>query len=186
MTNNCVFWKKFQAVFWFISQLIFFFFWLQGFRGFSSLTRDEPGPKQWKHWVLITGLPGNSLLANLCVRECVCVCVCMCVYACAPLCLTLCDPIDWSPAGTSVHGISQARKLEWVAISSSRGPFVTLGSNFHFLPWQVDSWPLRHPTPSFKSWLKLAFQTNPKSHKSNQMWIKVQPRKGLEAAIKLM
>ena len=83
MTNNCVFWKKFQAVFWFISQLIFFFFWLQGFRGFSSLTRDEPGPKQWKHWVLITGLPGNSLLANLCVRECVCVCVYVCVCVCS-------------------------------------------------------------------------------------------------------
>ena len=27
-----------------------------------------------------------------------------------------CDPIDWSPPGSSVHGISQARILEWVAI----------------------------------------------------------------------
>ena len=34
-------------------------------------------------------------------------------------CLTLCDPIDGSPPGSSVHGILQARKLEWVAISSS-------------------------------------------------------------------
>ena len=34
------------------------------------------------------------------------------------LCLTLCDPIDSSPPGSSVHGISQARILEWVAISS--------------------------------------------------------------------
>ena len=36
-------------------------------------------------------------------------------------CLTLCDPIDYSPSGFSVHRISQARILEWVAISFSRG-----------------------------------------------------------------
>ena len=34
------------------------------------------------------------------------------------LCLTLCDPMDCSLPGSSVHGISQARVLEWVAISS--------------------------------------------------------------------
>ena len=37
------------------------------------------------------------------------------------LCLTLCGPIDYSPPGSSVLGILQARILEWVAISSSRG-----------------------------------------------------------------
>ena len=36
-------------------------------------------------------------------------------------CLTLCDPMDYSPLGSSVHGILQARILEWVAISFSRG-----------------------------------------------------------------
>ena len=35
--------------------------------------------------------------------------------------LTLCDPRDRSPPGSSVPGILQARILEWVAISSSRG-----------------------------------------------------------------
>ena len=35
------------------------------------------------------------------------------------LCPTLCDPIDGSPPGSSVHGILQARTLEWVVISSS-------------------------------------------------------------------
>ena len=35
--------------------------------------------------------------------------------------LTLCDPMDCSPPGSSVHGISQARILECVGISSSRG-----------------------------------------------------------------
>ena len=36
-------------------------------------------------------------------------------------CPTLCDPMDCSPPGSSVHGISQARILEGVAISYSRG-----------------------------------------------------------------
>ena len=38
----------------------------------------------------------------------------------AQSCPTLCDPMDCSPPGSSVHGILQARILEWVAISSSR------------------------------------------------------------------
>ena len=35
------------------------------------------------------------------------------------LCPTLCDPIDSSPPGSSVHGIFQARVLEWGAIAFS-------------------------------------------------------------------
>ena len=38
----------------------------------------------------------------------------------AQLCLTLCNPMDCSLPGFSVHGTSQARILEWVAISFSR------------------------------------------------------------------
>ena len=34
-------------------------------------------------------------------------------------CLTLCDPVDSSLPGSSVHGISQARVLEWVSIAPS-------------------------------------------------------------------
>ena len=37
--------------------------------------------------------------------------------------------MDCSPPGSSVHGILQARILEWVAISFSRGIFLTQGSN---------------------------------------------------------
>ena len=40
---------------------------------------------------------------------------------CCQLCPTLCDPMDCSPPGSSVHGIFQARILEWAAISYSRG-----------------------------------------------------------------
>ena len=36
------------------------------------------------------------------------------------LCSTLCDPMDCSLPGSSVHGILQARILEWVAIPFSR------------------------------------------------------------------
>ena len=36
-------------------------------------------------------------------------------------CLTPCNPMDCSPPGPSVHGILQARILEWVAMPSSRG-----------------------------------------------------------------
>ena len=42
----------------------------------------------------------------------------MCMHA--QSCLIPRDPIDYSPPGSSVHGISQARTLEGVAISSSR------------------------------------------------------------------
>ena len=37
------------------------------------------------------------------------------------LCLTLCDPMDCSLPSSSIHGIFQARILEWIAISFSRG-----------------------------------------------------------------
>ena len=37
-------------------------------------------------------------------------------------CLTLCNPVDCSLLGSSVHGISQEKILEWVAIPFSRGP----------------------------------------------------------------
>ena len=39
----------------------------------------------------------------------------------AQSCPTLCDPMDWSLPGSSIRGIFQARTLEWVAISFSRG-----------------------------------------------------------------
>ena len=50
-------------------------------------------------------------------------------------CLTLCDPIDYSPPGSLVHGISQARILEQAAISffAGWGVFPTQGSNPHLL-----------------------------------------------------
>ena len=43
--------------------------------------------------------------------------VCLVVQSCS----TLCDIMDCSPPGSSVHGILQARILEWVATPSTRG-----------------------------------------------------------------
>ena len=44
-----------------------------------------------------------------------------CLLLTAQLCLILCNSVDCSPPGSSVHGILQARILEWVAIPFSRG-----------------------------------------------------------------
>ena len=56
-----------------------------------------------------------------------------------------CIPMDCSPPGLSDHGISQARILEWVAISFSRKEiFQTQGLNSHLRHWQADSLPLSH------------------------------------------
>ena len=45
----------------------------------------------------------------------------MCVCLVTQSCLTLCDPMDYSPPGSSVHGDSPDKILEWVAILFSRG-----------------------------------------------------------------
>ena len=45
----------------------------------------------------------------------------MCVCSVAKSRPILCDSMDCSPLGSSVHGIFQARILEWVAMPSSRG-----------------------------------------------------------------
>ena len=45
----------------------------------------------------------------------------VCVYMCAQSCPTFRDILDCNPPGSSVHEVFQARILEWVALSSSRG-----------------------------------------------------------------
>ena len=48
--------------------------------------------------------------------------LCTCTTS-VQLCPTLCKPMDCSPPGSSVHGVLQARILEWVAMPSSRGSY---------------------------------------------------------------
>ena len=50
-------------------------------------------------------------------KGCVCVCVCVCMLV-TQSCPTLCNPMDYSPPGSSVHRILQARILELVATPS--------------------------------------------------------------------
>ena len=72
-----------------------------------------------------------------------CIYLHMCMHA--HLCPALCDHIDCSLPGSSIHGIFQARILEWVFISSSRAFFPTQGLNpclLLLLHWQTDSLPL--------------------------------------------
>ena len=69
---------------------------------------------------------------------------CCCCCWVAPSCLTLYKPINCNPPDSSVHGISQARILEWVAVSFSRESSHPQVSNSHLFYWQVDSLPLSH------------------------------------------
>ena len=99
----------------------------------------------------LTFNPGHTWMN---VFVCVCVCVCVCVVHDQP-CSTLLYPIDCSSPGSSVYGVSQARILKWVAISSSRGPSwsrdrtcvscvscIDRKALYHYSTWEVqlDEW----------------------------------------------
>ena len=58
----------------------------------------------------------------------------------AQSCPTLCNPMDCSPSGSSVHGIFQARILEWVAISFSKGSSRPRDQMLHRLSHQGNHW----------------------------------------------
>ena len=79
------------------------------------------------------------------------------------LCPTLCDPMDCSPSGSSIHGIFQARVLEWGAITFSddqprqhikkqRHYFVNKcpsnqGSGFPLVMYGCESWTIKEAEP---------------------------------------
>ena len=70
------------------------------------------------------------------------------MFLVAQSCLTLCDPMDCSPADSSVHGVLQTRILESVAMSSSRGssqPRDRTNVSLSLLHWQARSLPLEPP-----------------------------------------
>ena len=60
----------------------------------------------------------DKLFGYLCLLGCVCVCVCIHAQLLGHVWLFV---TPWSPSGSTNYGISQARKLEWVAISYSGG-----------------------------------------------------------------
>ena len=83
---------------------------------FYRIPNCQTDPKEYK-------LERESYRLPLSVSSLPCLLgVCISYLLCmrAQSCPTLCNPMDCSPPGSSVHGISQARILEWVVISSSR------------------------------------------------------------------
>ena len=81
------------------------------------------------------------------------ICVCSCCCLVTKQCLILSDSVDCSSPGSSAHGISQARILEWVAISFSRGSSLPRDQNQvscigRWVLYHWDTW----------AWLKL-FET---------------------------
>ena len=94
----------------------------------------------------------------------------------AQSCPTLCDPMDCSPPGSSIHGILQARVLEWVSISFSISPpsarvSLILGSSrfptTHCLP---ASFPLSLATSL------LSFFSSFTEAESSKLWMQVNKR----------
>ena len=86
----------------------------------------------------------------------------VCVRVCACVCSTLCNAQGYSPPGSSVYGICQARILEWVAIfySQLRGSSQLRDCPLRLLSWQADSLPLCHlgnQRPSLTTLLKWQF-----------------------------
>ena len=85
----------------------------------------------------------------------------------AQSCPTLCDPTDYSLPGFSVHGIFQARLLEWVAISFSRGSsqprdwtqVSRIGGRCftHWATRELEKWLSFLPTTHLFSWLFFLF-----------------------------
>ena len=79
--------------------------------------------------------------------SCLLIPLCMCAKS-LQSCLTLCDPMDHSLPGSSVHGILQARILQWVAIPTSRGslrPRDWTRISYIYLHWQAGFLPLVQP-----------------------------------------
>ena len=58
--------------------------------------------------------------------------------------IQLCEPVGCSPPGSPVHGIPQARILEWVAIPFVRGIIPTQGSNLGLPHCRQMLYPLSH------------------------------------------
>ena len=84
-------------------------------------TNDVVLSSRW--WLCPQALPHSILYLNesiLAPAQLYSVCVCVCVLV-TQSCLTVCNPTDCSSPGSSVHGILQARILEWVAMPFSRG-----------------------------------------------------------------
>ena len=144
---------------------------VHGARQRSGTERPEGRQSEWRMSLCETGNPAKTettasscfSYANIELRIYVHIniqtyiwtylCRYICEYCCLipKSCPILCDPIHCNPPGSSVHSVFQARILEWVVISFSRG------SNLHLLHWQVASLPLSHQGSSCKECMLSSF-----------------------------
>ena len=87
------------------------------------------------------------IFTYMCVCVCAYLCMCVCVRTHAKSlqsCLSLCHPMDCSLPSSFVHWILQARILEWVAMSSSRGSSPPRDQTHVFYVSCIDRWVLYH------------------------------------------
>ena len=105
-----------------------------------------------------------------------------CIYICclvAQSCPTLCNSVDCSPPGSSVHGLLQARTLEWVAISFSR-------RSSCLRDWTrvscIDRWVLYHWAikDAWKRYIDVLW----KVAKARKVWTRQKKRGGPESWVK--
>ena len=75
-----------------------------------TFRHNDCWPVKLDPWLLVQLLEQNTRFIGDCVHA-----------KLLQSCLTLCDPMDCSPPGSSIHGILQAKILEWVAVPSSSG-----------------------------------------------------------------
>ena len=85
--------------------------WTRVIRSFPTLQLYHLGVPPGSHFFFCNQVPEKTRKQHLDEHNC-------CLVATS--CLTLCDPMDCSPLGSSLHGISQPRILERVAVSFSR------------------------------------------------------------------
>ena len=102
--------------------------------------------------------------------------------------LTLCHPMDCSLPGSSVHGTSQARVLEWVAIAFSKeGPAAAAAKSLQLFPTlcdPIDGSPPCSPVPGILQartleWVAISFSNawkrKVKVKSLSRVWLLVTP-----------
>ena len=122
-------------------------YWFPGKAGglFGILHMTKNSALTWWHLRAQT----NSVDEPLALRLCACMRACSATQPC----LTLCDPMDCSPPGSSVHGTSQVRILEWVTFPPP-GDLPDPRSNLHLLHllhcmWILYHWATKEALPAF-------------------------------------
>ena len=108
--------NNFFEFFVILLQFYILIFWSWGMWISAPWPGIKPSPPALESEVLTTGPPGKSPVWLTIGYQMMCVCVSCSVVSDS----VICDSMDCSPPGSSLHGILQARILEWVAISFSR------------------------------------------------------------------